>query len=78
MPQTFFQDFRTDNDEPVTVEYGYGPGGEYAMILEAWREPDMPGDVAIDIKLSDKENDRMCDWIMEHRHWSDHADAGDC
>lgn len=74
MPRTFFQDFKTDNDVPVTVEYAYERGGECAYIKEAWREPELPGDVAIDVKLTDQEHERFCAWIMEHRHWTDHAD----
>lgn len=73
--RTFFQDFKTDNDEPVTVEYAYHDGGSYVCIWESWREPDLPGDVAIDVKLTDAEDDRMCAWIMEHRHWTDLADS---
>ncbi len=71
--RTFFQDFKTDNEEPVTVEYSY-EHGDYVCIWESWREPDELGDVAIDVKLTDAEDERMCAWIMEHRHWSDHAD----
>ena len=71
MPRTFFQDFKTDNDQPVTVEYYYSDGGECVCIEESWREPDMPGDVAIDVTLSLKEDERMCAWIMENRFYSD-------
>jgi hypothetical protein len=77
MPQTFFQDFKTDNDEQVTVEYRYEDHGNCVVILEAWREPQEFGDVAVDVKLTDKEDERMCAWIAEHRHWADHDDRGD-
>lgn len=73
--RTFFQDFKTDNDVPVTVEYYYEAGGECACIKEAWREPTEPGGQAIDVKLTDAEDERMAAWIMEHRHWDDHADV---
>jgi hypothetical protein len=76
MPQTFFQDFKTDNDDPVTVEYGYEADG-CVCIVQAWREPQELGDVAIDVKLTDNEEQRMCTWIAEHRYWSDHEDSGD-
>ena len=75
--RTFFQDFKTKNDIPVTVEYAYERGGECAYIKECWREPEVPGDVAIDIPLTDKEHERFAAWIMEHRHWTDHADDND-
>jgi hypothetical protein len=74
MARTFFQDFKTDNDEPVTVEYFYEDGGACVCIKEAWHEPEELGDVAVDVKLSEREDDRMCAWIMENRHWTDHAD----
>lgn len=77
MPRTFFQDFKTDNDEPVTVEYTYEDHGNCVVILASWREPEDLGDVAVDVKLTDREDDRMCAWIAEHRHWSDHDDSGD-
>jgi hypothetical protein len=74
--RTFFHEFKTDNNVPVTVEYSYDH--DCVCILECWREPEELGDVAIDINLSDAEEERMCAWIMEHRHWTDHADdSGD-
>lgn len=72
--RTFFQDFKTDNDQPVTVEYFYEDGGACICIKEAWREPTELGDVAIDVKLTAAEDDRMTAWIMEHRHWGDVCD----
>lgn len=76
MHRTFFQEFKTDNDMPVTVEYFYEDHGACVCIKESWREPTELGDVAIDVKLSDSEYERIAAWIMEHRHWGDHADAG--
>ena len=76
MARTFFENtFKTDNDVPVTVEYFYEDHGNCVCIKEAWREPDELGDVAIDVKLTDREHERMAAWIMEHRHWTDHADV---
>ena len=50
--------------------HDYTDGGSCVCIKEAWREPDLLGDVAIDVKLSDKEDERFAAWIMEHRHWT--------
>lgn len=69
--RTFFEVFKTDNDMEVTVEYGYEDHGNCAAIQECWREPTELGDVAIDVKLTDRERERMEAWIMEHRHWTD-------
>lgn len=72
--RTFFQDFMVEDDE-VTVEYGYEDHGSCVVIKECWREPDEPGDVAIDVKLSDQQRERMEAWIMEHRSWTDRSSA---
>lgn len=75
MPRSFFENsLKTDNDMPVTVEYFYEDRGNCVCIKEAWREPDELGDVAVDVKLTDREDERMCAWIMEHRYWTDHTD----
>lgn len=71
------QNFKTDNDLDVTVEYAYEDHGTCVSIWECWHEGDDLGDCAIDVKLTNKEHDRMCAWIMENRHWSDYVDRAE-
>lgn len=74
MPRTFFQEFRTDDAVPVTVEYSYEDHGNCVCINEAWQEPESVVGCAVAVKLTAAEDDRMCAWIMEHRSWDDQAD----
>lgn len=72
MAQSFFQDFKRDDGSPVTVEYHYEDGGFCPCIEKAWREPS-----GQDVLLTQDEDNRMCDWIMENRWFSDHDDGGE-
>jgi hypothetical protein len=70
--QSFFQDFKRDDGSPVTVEYHYEDHGNCACIEKAWREP-----LGHDVMLTQEEDGRMCEWIMENRWHSDHDNGGE-
>lgn len=76
MSYTYFQDFISDDGDPITVEYSFAGGsdtnysplhgasggdGYEVEIIKAWGRNDEK-----DVALSDAEYERMCNWLAEH------------
>lgn len=67
MAVTFFQDFKSDDGDDVTVEYHYDY--DDASIDKAWLSDDTESDRVVALNI--RERERMEAWLMEHRYNDD-------
>lgn len=71
MARTFYQDFKRDDGNPVTVEYQFrnlSAAIAEASIVNAWLDH---ANGLFDVELTDAERDRMEAWLVEHHENED-------